>query len=111
MVSMCRNLGQRLLALALVASLVAGPMFVWHDLIVALIAGFHLEPGYLIVAWSGFVLMAVGVLAFLPIALTSGGDPGGRFYPRRRDTITGWGMSLYLLGLLLVVQLGMIAAA
>ncbi len=110
MVSICRIIGQRLLALTLVLALAAVPALLWHDLIQQLIDGFRLDPGYLLIAWGGFLLMAIGVLSFVPIALTTGGNPGGRFYPRRRDTLTGWGLSLYLLGLLLVVQLGVIAA-
>lgn len=93
-----------------VAAAIACPILIWHDLIDRLVSSFSLDPAYLLTAWTGFALMAVGVLAVLPVALTAGGNPAGRFHPRRRNTLAGWGASFYLMGLGLVVQLGAIAA-
>jgi hypothetical protein len=42
--------------------------------------------------------------------LSIGRDPDSRLYPRSRGALAGWGVSLYLLGIMLVIQIGAIAA-
>jgi hypothetical protein len=86
------------------------PVLVWHDLMAKLYAGFRFDPAYLLTAWSGFALMAFGLIAIVPVVWSAGGNPASRFYPRRRDSLAGWGTSFYILGLALVVQVAAIAA-
>ena len=65
--------------------------------------------GYLAFGISGFALIALGLLIALPVALSIGRDPESRLYPRSRGALAGWGTSLYLLGMVLVIQIGAIA--
>src|SRR4051812_50099092 len=62
-----------------------------------------MQPKYFL-GWTPWVLMALGLGFFIPVALSEGRDPEGRFYPRARNAYFGWGVSLYLLGFLLAWQ-------
>jgi hypothetical protein len=53
--------------------------------------------------------MGLGLLAALPVVLSIGRNPEGRLYPRSRGTLAGWSVSLYLLGVVLVVQIAALA--
>jgi hypothetical protein len=101
--------GERLLALAGLVAAGAVPAYLYRDLLADLSAGFSLEFGYLAFGISGFVLIALGLLVTLPVVLSIGRNPESRLYPRRRSALAGWGTSLYLLGTLLVIQIGAIA--
>ena len=52
----------------------------------------------------------LGLIAAFPVVLSIGRTPDSRLYPRSRGALAGWGVSLYLLGALLVVQISAIAA-
>ena len=54
--------------------------------------------------------MLLGLLAAFPVVLSIGRTPDWRFYPRSRAALAGWGVSLYLMGSVLVIQIGAIAA-
>ena len=108
MVSVSRRAANRLLAASAFLAAAACPLLIWRDLIAKLGDGFRFEPVYLLSSWTGFACMATGLAVLLPLVLSAGSDPAGRFHPRRRETIAGWGASFYLLGLLLVVQLATI---
>ena len=69
----------------------AVPVALWHHAIAKVAEDFRLEPGYL-TGWSGFGLIALGLLLMLPVVV-------GR--PRHRNVYKGWGMSLYMFGLAL----------
>jgi hypothetical protein len=101
--------GERVFALAGLVLAGAVPVYLYRDLFSDLMAGFSLEFGYLVFGVSGFALMALGLLATLPVVLSIGADPESRLYPRSRGALAGWGTSLYLLGILLVIQIGAIA--
>lgn len=98
-------------AVALAALLVAGaaPAALYRHLLGQLMDGFALEFGFLVTGASGFALIALGLLCSLPVALSVGADPESRLYPRNRTALAGWGVSLYLMGLVLVAQIGAIA--
>jgi hypothetical protein len=97
---------------ALVGLIVAGavPAVLYHDLLAQVVGNFTLDAGYIAFGASGFTLMAAGLLAALPVVLSIGRDPDSRLYPRSRGALAGWGISLYLLGAMLVIQIGAIAA-
>jgi hypothetical protein len=97
--------------LALLGLLAAGvvPAYLYRDLLSDLSAGFSLRFEYWAFGASGFALIALGLLMALPVVLSIGRDPEGRFYPRSRTALAGWGTSLYLLGTFLVIQIGAIA--
>jgi hypothetical protein len=104
-----RRRGER--AVALVALLAAGaiPALLWRDLLSRVAGDFRLDLTYLLTGASGFLLMALGLLAALPVVLSIGRNPESKLYPRSRGALAGWGTSLYLLGFALVVQIAAIA--
>jgi hypothetical protein len=97
--------------MGLVALIAAGaiPVLLWRDLLDKIVGNFDLGAGYFLTGASGFLLIALGLLASLPVVLSIGGNPEGRPYPRTRRALAGWGVSLYLLGFVLVVQIAAIA--
>jgi hypothetical protein len=80
------------------------PAVLWHDAIAEIASDFRIEPGYLVTGWTGYGLIALGLLLMLPVALSTGRSPGNRLYPRARNAYMGWGTSLYVLGLALASQ-------
>lgn len=86
------------------------PWLLWHDLIALIAAEFRLDVHYLLAEWLPWLLIAFGILFLVPVVLSAGRDPGSRLYPRARNAYAGWGITLYLLGVLLAVQVAQIAA-
>jgi hypothetical protein len=103
--------GERILALLGLIAAGAIPAIVYHDLLGQVWQNFTLDAGYIAFGASGFTLMALGLLAAFPVALSIGRDPDSRLYPRSRAALAAWGASLYLLGGMLVIQIGAIAAS
>jgi hypothetical protein len=101
--------GERLFALAGLIAAGVAPVYLYRALISDLMEGFSLEFSYIVFGISGFALIALGLLVNLPVVLSIGRDPESRLYPRSRAALAGWGTSLYLLGALLVIQIGAIA--
>jgi predicted metal-binding membrane protein len=79
------------------------PVALWHDAIAAIAADFRLDAGYL-TGWSGFGLIAAGLVLLLPVVLSARLSPASRLYPRFRNAYMGWGVSLYVMGLGLASQ-------
>jgi hypothetical protein len=102
--------GERLLAFASLIAAGAVPAFLYRDLLGDVVGNFTFDVGYIAFGASGFALMALGLLASLPVVLSIGRNPDSRLYPRSRGALAGWGVSLYLLGIMLVIQIGAIAA-
>lgn len=102
--------GERLLALVALIAAGAVPAIVYRDLLGQVLGSFTLDVGYIAFGASGFTLIALGLLASLPVVLSIGRNPDSRLYPRSRAALAGWGVSLYLLGIMLVIQIGAIAA-
>ena len=101
---------ERILALAGLIAAGAVPAYLYRELLSDVVGSFTLDVGYIAFGASGFALMALGLLASLPVALSIGRNPDSRLYPRSRGALAGWGVSLYLLGIGLVIQIGAIAA-
>lgn len=72
---------------------------------------FHFEWHYLLTGWTAYALIAAGLLFFVPVVISIGRNPESRLYPRSRGALTGWGVSLYTLGVLLATQVATIATA
>jgi hypothetical protein len=102
--------GERILALLGLIAAGAVPAVLYRDLLSQVWHNFNLNAGYIAFGASGFTLMALGLLASFPVALSIGRNPDSRLYPRSRGALAGWGVSLYLLGIMLVIQIGAIAA-
>ena len=57
------------------------------------------------------MLIGAGLIAATPVVISIGLTPDSRLYPRSRSALAGWGVSLYLLGTMLLIQIGAIAAS
>jgi hypothetical protein len=99
----------RLLGLAGFLGAAALPLVLWHRPISMIAADFRLNANYLLTGWLGYTLIAAGLLFLVPVLLSIGRSPDSRLYPRSRNAYLGWGVSLYLLGLAIAVQVATIA--
>jgi hypothetical protein len=102
---------ERLLGLLALVAAGAVPAYLYRELLGQVVRSFTFDAGYIAFGASGFTLMGLGLLASLPVVLSIGRNPDSRLYPRSRGALAGWGVSLYLLGIVLVVQIGAIAAS
>ena len=99
----------RLVGLAGFAGAAALPIVLWHRAIALVASDFRLEAHYLVTGWLGYGLIALGLLVLIPVLLSIGRTPDSRLYPHSRNALLGWGVSFYLLGLALAVQVAAIA--
>lgn len=79
------------------------PPLLWHRAIATVTSDFRLDLHYLS-GWTGYILIALGLLFFVPVVLSIGRTPGSRLYPNGRNAYAGWGVSLYVLGLAIASQ-------
>ena len=101
--------GERILGLAGLVGAAAIPVILFHDLLGKVASTFEPNLNWLLTGASGFALMAAGWMAVAPVVLSIGRTPDSRLYPRSRGALAGWGVSLYLLGSMLLLQIGAIA--
>jgi hypothetical protein len=91
----------------LVAALM--PVVLFHSVMADITSEFRLDARYLVAEWSPWLLLAGGLAFLAPVAWSAGRDSESRWYPRARNAYAGWGITLYLLGLALAVQVASIA--
>ena len=91
----------------LVATLM--PIALWHRAIGVVASDFRLELEYLVTGWTAYGLIMLGLVFFIPVVLSIGRSPESRLYPRSRNAYVAWGLTLYLLGILLASQVAQIA--
>ena len=84
-------------------------MVLWHRPMAMIAEDFRFEVEYLVTGWTAYALICLGLLFFLPVVISIGRRPDSRLYPRSRGAYAGWGVSLYLLGLMLAAQVAVIA--
>jgi hypothetical protein len=92
-------------ALGVVVALAAAPLILWHRVFGDILGSFSWTVPYLATDVGPWVLLAAGVACLVPVALSARGDPESRFYPRSRRLYFNWGVALYLLGIVLVIEL------
>jgi hypothetical protein len=80
------------------------PVALWHRAIGVIATDFRLDFGYLVTGWTGYGLIALGLLFLLPVCWSAGRNPEGRLYPRFRNAYFGWGTSLYIMGFAVASQ-------
>ncbi|MBA2794162.1 MAG: hypothetical protein H0U32_09280 [Thermoleophilaceae bacterium] len=54
--------------------------------------------------WTGYALIAAGLLFFVPVVVSIGRLPSSRLYPRSRNAYSAWGACLYVLGFAIASQ-------
>ena len=86
------------------------PYVLWHRPIEMIAAEFRVDFNYLLTGWLGYGLIVLGLAILIPVLLSIGRHPESRLYPRSRNALLGWGVSLYLLGMAVAVQVAAIAA-
>ncbi|HEU0024089.1 MAG TPA: hypothetical protein VFQ12_05640 [Thermoleophilaceae bacterium] len=96
----------QLWCVAVFALALAAPVALWHHAMEQMAADFHLDAGYLLTGWTGYGLIALGLLLLLPVVASVGRHPDSRLYPRSRNAFLGWGTTLYLLGTMLASIVG-----
>jgi hypothetical protein len=94
----------RLTTLAAFFTAVAVPVLLWHRIVLDIASEFRLSAHYFLAEWTPWLLIVAGLVFFAPVAWSAGSDPESRWYPRSRNAYAGWGITLYLLGLALAVQ-------
>jgi hypothetical protein len=80
------------------------PWLLFSRVIGDIASQFRWDVKYLVSEWSPWALIALGIVFFVPVALSTGRDPESRLYPRARAAYFGWGITLYVLGLALGSQ-------
>jgi MFS family permease len=85
------------------------PVVLFHNVVSDIASEFRIDARYLIAEWSPWVLLGIGLAFLAPVAWSAGRDSESRWYPRSRNAYAGWGVTLYLLGLALAVQVAEIA--
>ena len=101
--------GELYLGLAGLLAAAAVPVILFWDLRGDVAGTFEPSLNWLLTGASGFALMAAGWMAVAPVVLSIGRTPDSRLYPRSRGALDVWGVSLYLLGSMLLLQIGAIA--
>jgi hypothetical protein len=85
------------------------PVVLWHRVIGVVATDFRLDLEYLVTGWTAWVLICLGVVLMVPVVVSIGRHPESRLYPRARNAYAGWGVSLYLLGIMLASQVAQLA--
>ena len=85
------------------------PFVLWHRAMSIVARDFRIEGDYLVMGWTGYALIGLGLLFMIPVVVSIGRAPSSRLYPRSRNAYAAWGVSLYLLGLVLASQVAAIA--
>ena len=85
------------------------PLVMWHRPIAIIASDFRLDLEYLLTGWTGYGMIALGLVFMVPVILSIGRTPASRLYPRSRNAYAAWGICLYLLGLALASQVAAVA--
>jgi len=101
--------GDRVLGVVGLVAAGAVPAWMFRDLLAHLATSFQPDLNWLFTGAIGFALLFAGLLVCVPVVLSIGRTPDHPLYPRSRGALAGWGVSLYLLGAMLVIQIGAIA--
>jgi hypothetical protein len=101
--------GERLLGFAGLIAAAGIPVVLFRNLLTDVAGTFEPSLNWLVTGASGFALIFAGVIAVTPVVISIGMTPDSRLYPRSRAALAGWGVSLYLMGSMLLLQIGAIA--
>lgn len=80
------------------------PVAIWHGLLADVLGSFHLAWDYFIGELTPWFLLLAGIVFLVPVAASAGLHPENKRYPRGRKAYASWGVVLYLLGVILMIQ-------
>jgi hypothetical protein len=103
-VGSARTLSRRAAAFGWLLAMTILPLALWHRPLSDTLASFRWNLDYLASELCPWLLLVTGIAFMLPVAISVGGNPESRLYPRARRTYAAWGTVIYLLGILLVVE-------
>lgn len=86
------------------------PWVFWWRVVADIAASWHPNLHYFLTEWTPWALIVFGLLFLVPVAWSAGRDPESRWYPRARNAYAGWGVTLYLLGVILASQVAQLWA-
>jgi hypothetical protein len=92
-------------ALGVILLLAVVPVALWHRVLRDVLVSFHWNLSYAAAELGPWLLLLAGVVALIPVAVSSGLHPESRLYPRGRRAYLVWGVVLYLLGAVLAAEL------
>ncbi len=92
-------------ALTTLATLALAPVVLWHRVLGDVLTSFRWSLTYALAELGPWLLLAAGIGFLLPVAISAGLHPESPLYPRARRVYFIWGVVLYLLGAVLVVEL------
>ncbi|MFL5820616.1 MAG: hypothetical protein ACJ76S_08040 [Solirubrobacteraceae bacterium] len=98
----------RFAAIAGLTAAIVLPVLLWHGVVAGIASEFRLDLHYLLTEWSPWLLIVAGLGFGVPVVWSTGRDPESRWYPRARNAYAGWGVTLYLLGVVLATQVAQI---
>ena len=98
---------KRFVALCALVFAAVAPCLVFREVLLGSFSEVRLEFGYLVMSWTAWVCFAAAVLFFVPVVISAGRDPYSRWFikPALRHAYEAWGLSLYVLGVMLAVQM------
>lgn len=107
---LCRRRLGALLALVVFG---AAPLVVFEQTVRDAATDFRVEFNYLVTGWGPWVMIAIGILCFVPVVVSIGRSAYSRWSlaPGIRTAYEIWGATLYLLGVLLLTQTTQISSA
>ena len=85
------------------------PPVLWHRVIADIASQFRVDLRYLLMEWSPWLLMALGLACFTYVWVLDHRDRDRRFYGHPTRAWFAWGVTLYLLGFGLATQVAQIA--
>jgi hypothetical protein len=97
--------GARRVGLVGLVAAVLLPLALWHGTILAVAQAFRLDLGYFVTGWTAWLLIAGGLVCFVPAVISIGLSPYNQMYPRNRNGYIAWGASLYVMGCALASQM------
>ena len=104
---------RRLIAAVAAATSCALPFLIFHDTVEDVATDFRFELESLITGWAPWFLIVLGTLCFVPVIWSIARSGYSRWYmsPGARHAYEAWGLTLYILGLLLAIQTSQIVGA
>lgn len=79
------------------------PILLWHE-VIADVASVTALDARILVGWTPWLLMLLGLLCVVPLLVEAIRSRRGRFHRPGTEAWVGWGVSLYLLGFALATQ-------